>query len=56
VQAAEAAGIAIETLVRANAARFHALRVALDLSFDDFIRTSADAAPHEVARLVGNRC
>ena len=43
VQASEAAGVAVETLVCANAARFHALRDALDLSFDDFIRTSADA-------------
>ncbi len=42
VQAANAAGIAVETLVHTNAARFRGLREALDLSFDDFIRTSAD--------------
>lgn len=42
VQAAEAAGIPVAALVERNAARFLALKDALDLSFDDFIRTSAD--------------
>jgi methionyl-tRNA synthetase len=42
VRAAEAARIPVETLVRRNAERFLGLRGALDLSFDDFIRTSSD--------------
>jgi len=42
VQAAEAAGVPVETLVRRNAERFYGLKDALDLSFDDFIRTSLD--------------
>ena len=40
VQAAEKEGIATPALVARNAARFYALRDALTLSFDDFIRTS----------------
>lgn len=43
VQAAEAAGIPVAELVEQNAARFIALKTNLNLSFDDFIRTSADA-------------
>jgi methionyl-tRNA synthetase len=43
VQAADAAGIPVDAFVERNAARFLALRESLDLSFDDFIRTSADA-------------
>lgn len=42
VQAAEAAGLAVAELVARNAARFLALKDSLDLSFDDFIRTSTD--------------
>jgi methionyl-tRNA synthetase len=42
VQAAEAAGIPVDALVRRNADRFHQLKDALNLSFDDFIRTSQD--------------
>ena len=42
VRAAEAAGIPTATLVEQNAAAFASLRDTLDLSFDDFIRTSAD--------------
>ncbi|MFC4067461.1 methionine--tRNA ligase [Actinoplanes subglobosus] len=43
VTAARAAGVDVRTFVDANAARFAALREPLGLSFDDFIRTSADA-------------
>jgi methionyl-tRNA synthetase len=43
VQAADLAGVPVAELVQRNAARFFALKDALDLSFDDFIRTSADA-------------
>jgi methionyl-tRNA synthetase len=42
VQAAEAAGLPVADLVERNAARFQALKKSLDLSFDDFIRTSSD--------------
>ena len=42
VQAAEAAGIGTETLVRVNAEKFRELGDALNLSIDDFIRTSAE--------------
>src|SRR5690348_7600412 len=42
VLAAEAAGVPVQELVDANAARFAGLREPLALSFDDFIRTSTD--------------
>ncbi|GGN16655.1 methionyl-tRNA synthetase [Actinoplanes campanulatus] len=43
VTAARAAGVNVREFVDRNAARFAALREPLSLSFDDFIRTSADA-------------
>ena len=43
VRAAEREGIPTQALVDRNAAQFYALRDSLDLSFDDFIRTSVDA-------------
>lgn len=42
VQAAETAGLSVVNLVARNAARFLALKESLDLSYDDFIRTSTD--------------
>ncbi len=42
VQAAEAAGRDLEAFVAENAGRFRALGPALDLSVDDFIRTSTE--------------
>jgi methionyl-tRNA synthetase len=42
VQAAEKLGIPTRELVHRNAAQYEALRESLDLSFDDFIRTSED--------------
>ena len=42
VQAAEREGITTRELVDRNAAHFHALRDVLNLSFDDFIRTSVE--------------
>ncbi|GAB1690235.1 methionine--tRNA ligase [Krasilnikovia sp. M28-CT-15] len=42
VTAARAAGLDVRSFVDGNAARFAALREPLALSFDDFIRTSAD--------------
>jgi methionyl-tRNA synthetase len=43
VQAAEREGLPTQALVDRNAAQFYALRETLDLSFDDFIRTSVEA-------------
>jgi methionyl-tRNA synthetase len=43
VRAAEREGIPTQALVDRNAAQFYALRESLDLSFDDFIRTSVDS-------------
>jgi methionyl-tRNA synthetase len=43
VTAARAAGVPVGDFVAGNAARFAALKEPLDLSFDDFIRTGADA-------------
>ena len=42
VQAAERAGVSVEALVARNAGSFVDLQGHLDLSFDDFIRTSSD--------------
>ncbi|MEV0646946.1 methionine--tRNA ligase [Phytomonospora sp. NPDC050363] len=42
VKAAAAEGISVEDLVARNAALFEGLKAPLDLSFDDFIRTSSD--------------
>jgi len=42
VQAAEREGVLTQTLVDRNAAHFYALRDSLNLSFDDFIRTSVE--------------
>jgi methionyl-tRNA synthetase len=42
VIAAEAAGVPVQEFVDRNAAAFEGLRKPLDLSFDDFIRTSRD--------------
>lgn len=42
VQAAEASNVPVQQLVCENAQRFHDLKDALNLSFDDFIRTSSD--------------
>ena len=42
VQAAEREGIPTQALVDRNAAQFAGLRAPLDLSFDDFIRTSTE--------------
>lgn len=42
VQSAEQEGLSTEALVERNAAQFYALRDTLNLSFDDFIRTSVE--------------
>ncbi|MDW5312949.1 methionine--tRNA ligase [Rhizobium sp. PL01] len=52
VRAAEAAGETVFDLVERNAARFQALPESLNLSYDDFIRTSVDPRhPPGVIRL-----
>lgn len=56
VQAAEAAGIPTKALVDRNAARFLALRAPLDLSFDDFIRTSGEARHADRVRKLWRAC
>jgi methionyl-tRNA synthetase len=56
VQAAEAAGLPTQTLVDSNAAHFHALRDTLNLSFDDFIRTSGNPAHAAGARRLWHAC
>lgn len=50
VQAAEAAGITTRELVDRNSEVFRSLRDTLNLSFDDFIRTSAEARHLEGAQ------
>jgi methionyl-tRNA synthetase len=47
VQAAERAGVPVEELVRDNANQFFLLKQALNLSFDDFIRTSSNPRHRE---------
>jgi len=47
VQSAKAAGVPTASFVEANAAAFRELAVALDISFDRFVRTAA--APHREA-------
>jgi methionyl-tRNA synthetase len=42
VTAARTAGVPVEEFVRSNGDRFAALREPLELSFDDFLRTSSD--------------
>lgn len=42
VQAAEKEGISVQALVDRNAAKFHQLKEAFNLSFDDFIRTTEE--------------
>jgi len=56
VRAAAAAGVAVNAFVTANAERFRALANALDISYDDFIRTSADRRHRPVVETVWERC
>lgn len=56
VQAAEQLGIDTQTLVARNARAFYALRSVLNLSFDDFIRTSADARHRDGVIKLWNAC
>lgn len=56
VRAAEQAGLPTAELVGRNAAHFYALRGALGLSFDDFIRTSADPRHAAGVRALWEAC
>jgi methionyl-tRNA synthetase len=56
VTAARAAGVAVPEFVAAGADRFAALRDPLSLSFDDFIRTSADLRHRRGVELLWRRC
>jgi methionyl-tRNA synthetase len=56
VRAAEALGLSTPTLVERNAAAFESLRTTLGLSFDDFIRTSADPRHSAGVEKLWNAC
>jgi methionyl-tRNA synthetase len=56
VQAAEREGISTRELVDRNAAVFYSLRESLNLSFDDFIRTSAEARHLDGVRKLWQAC
>jgi len=56
VQAADAAGIPTAELVSRNAAKFVQLKSKLNLSYDDFIRTSADARHSRGVENLWARC
>ena len=55
-RAAAAIGVPTETLVENNALKFRELRDALDLSWDDFIRTSADLRHRRGVATLWNAC
>lgn len=55
-QAAEREGVPTQQLVDRNAARFHALREALNISFDDFIRTSVEQRHIDGVRKLWEAC
>ena len=56
VQAAEQEGIPTQELVGRNAAYYYALRDSLNLSFDDFIRTSTDPRHLDGVRKLWEAC
>jgi len=56
VRAAEAARVSVRELVDANGARYRALDQLLGLSFDDFIRTSADPRHLEAVHAIWDSC
>ncbi|MGH7819731.1 MAG: class I tRNA ligase family protein, partial [Candidatus Binatia bacterium] len=55
-RAATSERVSTESLVQRNAEAFRRLRSALDLSWDDFIRTSADARHHRGVNALWRRC
>ena len=56
VLAAEAAGLPTDVFVDANAKRFEALAGALDVSFDDFLRTSVDVRHRPTVERLWRAC
>lgn len=56
VQAAKANGIPVAALVESHAKRFRALQDSLDLSYDDFIRTSVDGHHRRGVERLWKRC
>jgi methionyl-tRNA synthetase len=56
VHAAREIGVPVEHLVDQNAGQFFSLKDALDLSFDDFIRTSQDSGHEEAVRKLWRAC
>jgi len=56
VQAAEVEGLSVQELVDRNAEYFRGLRGPLDLSFDDFIRTSSERRHTEGAQKLWRLC
>jgi methionyl-tRNA synthetase len=56
VQAAEAAGVPVQDFVDAHADAFESLRATLDLSTDDFIRTSRDRRHRPGAERLWQAC
>ena len=56
VEAAENSGVATEEFVERNAEEFRRLEASLDLSFDDFIRTSKDARHFAAVDAIWNAC
>ena len=56
VRAAEAEGIATETLVSRNAAAFRDLQEHLDLSWNDFVRTSTESRHRDGVRALWRAC
>lgn len=56
VQSAEEAGIAVDELVAQNSTHFEALGKVLNLSFDDFIRTSAEQRHIQGAHKLWQAC
>jgi methionyl-tRNA synthetase len=56
VHAARAAGQDVSAFVAANAARFRTLADTLDISYDDFIRTSADPRHRPAVEELWRRC
>lgn len=56
VRAAQDEGVSTEALVDRNAEAFRSLRASLDLSFDDFIRTSRDPRHRAGVEKLWNAC
>jgi methionyl-tRNA synthetase len=56
VETADRVGVPVPQLVERNAARFLALKESLDLSFDDFVRTSTDMRHRRGAERLWQAC